>query len=123
VDFRIAHPFSSDNYIRLGDNVFVGRSCEFNCSSKIIVGDNTMIASNTTIVDAAHDTQKEQKLKTISEEIIIGNEVWIGARCVILKGVSIGTGAIIGAGSVVNKSIPEYEIWAGTPARFIKLRT
>jgi acetyltransferase-like isoleucine patch superfamily enzyme len=121
-DFRIEHPFSANNYIQLGDRVFIGRCCEFNCTSKIIVGNDTMIASNTTIVDVGHHTEKGNNLKSVSEDINIGSEVWIGARCVILKGVSIGNGAIVGAGSVVNKSIPEYEIWAGTPARFIKSR-
>ena len=52
----------------------------------------------------------------------IGNDVWIGARCLIKGGVSIGTGAVIGMGSVVTHDIPPYEIWAGNPARFIKKR-
>ena len=50
----------------------------------------------------------------------IGNDVWIGARCLIKGGVSIGTGAVIGMGSVVTHDIPPYEIWAGNPAHFIK---
>lgn len=52
----------------------------------------------------------------------IGNDVWIGARCLIKGGVSIGTGAVIGMGSVVTHNIPPYEIWAGNPAHFIKKR-
>ena len=50
----------------------------------------------------------------------IGNDVFIGAKCIILKGVEIGDRSIIGAGSVVTKNIPNDEIWAGNPARFIR---
>lgn len=52
----------------------------------------------------------------------IGNDVWIGNRALVLQGVKIGDGAVVGAGSVVTKDIPPYEIWAGNPARFIKKR-
>ena len=59
---------------------------------------------------------------TNSRPIIIGNDVWIGARVIILPGVHVGDGAIIGAGAVVTKEIPEYEIWGGNPAKHIKNR-
>ena len=52
----------------------------------------------------------------------IGNDVWIGAKCLIKGGVTIGDGAVIGMGSVVTKDIPPYEIWAGNPAKFIRKR-
>lgn len=52
----------------------------------------------------------------------IGNDVWIGGRCLIKAGVQIGNGAVIGMGSVVTKDVPAYEIWAGNPAKLIKKR-
>lgn len=52
----------------------------------------------------------------------IGNDVWIGAKCLVKGGVTIGDGAVIGMGSVVTKDIPPYEIWAGNPAKFIRKR-
>lgn len=52
----------------------------------------------------------------------IGHDVWIGAGVIILRGCNVGDGAIIAAGSVVTKDIPEYEVWGGVPARFIKKR-
>lgn len=52
----------------------------------------------------------------------IGNDVWIGNRALVLQGVTIGDGAVIGAGSVVTKDIPPYEVWAGNPAKKIKDR-
>lgn len=56
------------------------------------------------------------------KKTIIYNDVWIGSHCLIKSGVTIGNGAVIGMGSVVTKDIPEYEIWAGNPARFIRKR-
>jgi len=55
-------------------------------------------------------------------DVIIGNDVWIGARCTILAGVKIGTGAVIGTGSVVTKDVPPYAIVGGVPAKVIKYR-
>lgn len=52
----------------------------------------------------------------------IGNDVWIGSKCLIKGGISIGDGAIIGMGSVVTHDVPPYEIWAGNPAKFIRKR-
>ena len=53
---------------------------------------------------------------------MIGNDVWIGSKCLIKSGVIIGDGAIIGMGSVVTHNVPPYEIWAGNPARRIRSR-
>ena len=58
----------------------------------------------------------------IDKSIIINDDVWIGAHSVILPGVTIGKGAVIGAGSVVTSNIPEYAVAVGVPAKVIKLR-
>lgn len=55
-------------------------------------------------------------------DIIIGNDVWIGANCIILDGLTIGDGAVIAAGAVVTKNVPPYAIVGGNPARIIKYR-
>ncbi|CAM4121592.1 Hexapeptide repeat of succinyl-transferase [Pedobacter westerhofensis] len=123
--FKITQPFSGLNYIQLGDNVFVGADCQFNSSTQIIVGNDCLIASNTTFVDTGHENVLGtliNKQPCNFEKIVLGEDVWIGTHCSILKGVTIGNGSIIGAGSVVNKSIPANQIWAGVPARFIRNR-
>lgn len=53
-------------------------------------------------------------------KVIIEHDAFIGAGCIILKGVTIGACSVIGAGSVVTKSVPPYQVWAGNPAKFIK---
>ena len=60
-----------------------------------------------------------QKIKPV----IIGDDVWIGGRVIILPGVTIGNGAIVGAGAVVTRDVPEYAIVGGVPAKVIKMRT
>ncbi len=125
IDFRIGRPFSKENFIKIGDNAFIGRSCEFNCSGKIIIGNNVKIGSSTVIVDVGHEISAHTTINNqpvTVKDIHIEDDVWLGTRCVVLQGVTIGRGSVIGAGSVVNKSIPEYEVWAGCPARFIKKR-
>ena len=64
----------------------------------------------------------ENKLELLKKESTIGDDVWIGLNVTILSGLNIGDGAVIGAGSVVTKNIPPYEIWAGIPAKKIKNR-
>ena len=123
--FRVQHPFSSENYVKLGDGVFIGNDCEFNSATNITIGDNCLIASRNIFVDGGHEVDPNKIIKEqgiIISPIVIGSDVWIGTDCKILKGVTIGDGAVVGAGSVVNKSIPPYEVWAGVPAKYIKKR-
>ncbi|KAF2328707.1 acyltransferase [Flavobacterium ginsenosidimutans] len=126
VDFRILNPLNESSYIKLGNKVFIGHACEFVCNEKIIIGNNCLIASKTTINNTRHEYKVTANINTqpiISEAIILEDDVSIGTSCVILQGVTIGTGSIVAAGSVVNKSIPANEVWAGVPAHFIKKRT
>lgn len=125
VDFRFWQPFDDSSFIKLGEKVFIGHACEFVCNTKIVIGNNCLIASNCTINDTGHEFQPNANINSqpiTSKPIIIEDDVWIGTSCVILQGVTIGSGSIIAAGSVVNKFVPPYEIWAGVPARFIKKR-
>lgn len=125
VVFKITQPFSETNCIKIGERVFIGNGCEFNCSTRILIGNDCLIASNTTFVDTGHATRPEKNInqqECLFEEINIAEDVWIGTHCVILKGVTIGKGSIVGAGSIVNKSIPPKQVWAGVPARFIRNR-
>lgn len=126
VDFRIWQPFDNYSYIKLGDKVFIGHACEFVCNEKIIIGNNCLIASKTTFNNTGHEYKINMNINLqpiTSKAIILEDDVWIGTSCVILQGVTVGTGSVIAAGSVVNKSIPPNEVWGGVPARFIKKRT
>ena len=106
---------------RIGEKVFMNHNCSITCAEEITIGDACNIANNVVIVDHDHRLGKvgvENGLE--STPVHIGRNVWIGANAVILRGVSIGDGAIIAAGAVVNHDIPAHEIWGGIPAKKIK---
>jgi acetyltransferase-like isoleucine patch superfamily enzyme len=125
IDFKVDHPFRDDNYIKIGDATFIGRNTEFHTSTKIIVGNDCMIASQCIFAGVGHEYRKDLPINnqpTTVGDIVIEDDVWLGIGTKVLQGVVIGKGSIIGAGSLVNKSIPGNEVWAGCPARFIKNR-
>src|SRR5690554_3494159 len=111
--------------IYIGANTRIHGSC-IHAKSKITIGKNCLIAGNCQIIDSnGHETLMERPLDRIfsmdkPREIIIEDNVWIGANCIVLKGVKIGSGSIIAAGSVVVESIPENVIARGNPAQVIK---
>jgi len=98
-------------------------------SKKIVIGKNCNFGGNTFIWDTDFHSL-EYKARRINDyskvknaSVYIGNDVFVGANSIILKGVTIGDRVIIGAGSVVCKDIPADEIWAGNPVRFIHNNT
>jgi acetyltransferase-like isoleucine patch superfamily enzyme len=87
------------------------------------IGDDCQIAAGCILSDVHHpyeDTSVPMNtIETEFQSIVLEQDVWLGSSVVVLKGVRIGQGAIVGAGAVVTKSIPPYEIWAGVPAKKI----
>lgn len=95
--------------------------------SEVTIGENVMMGQECLMYTRNHKFEDINKTMDSQgfekpEPIVIGNDVWIGARVTILPGVHIGNGAIIGAGAVVTKNVPDYEIWGGNPAHFLKSR-
>jgi maltose O-acetyltransferase len=115
----------SGRNISIGDNSGIGVNAFL--SGAISIGKNVMMGKDVMIIGTNHEFLRtdlpmiEQGLQP-NREIKIGDDVWIGARAIILSGVSIGSGVIIGAGSVVTKDIPDWAIAVGNPARVIRYR-
>lgn len=126
--FQINKPFTmyAGSYIRVIKNGhleinggFINEGVEITCASKISIGKGATIARDVVIRDYDGHTIELPNYQ-ISKPITIGENVWIGNRAMILKGVNIGNGAIIGAGSIVTKDVPAGVIVVGNPARVIK---
>lgn len=117
--------FGSGRDIEIGDNSGIGINCHL--PSNVKIGKDVMIGPDVLIIGENHDfsdinvPMRLQGYKS-SEPVRISDDVWIGARVIILPGVKIGKGVVIGAGAVVTKDIPPYAICVGNPARVIKFR-
>lgn len=110
--------------LRIGNNSTLGYGTVVSVSKSITIGNNCMIAPNCIIMDSDDhpiNPQKRLNREGITKEeikpVIIGNNVWIGSYCTILKGVNIGDNAIISAHSVITKDVLPNCIYAGNPAR------
>lgn len=98
---------------------FLNSDVKIRCMESITIGNNVKISHNVTIMDSdAHTVLRDGYVKT--KPVVIGNNVWIGTRATILKGVHIGDNCIIGAGAVVTKDVPSNCTVAGNPARIIR---
>lgn len=120
--------FFGDGLIEIGDNVDIGNNTIIYSSAKgggVKIGSNTMFAANCYIIDTDHGIAAEPLIRqqqNTSAPISIGSDCWIAAGCKILKGSTIGDGAIIGAMSLVKGNIPEKAIAVGIPAKPMKYR-
>lgn len=113
---------TSNSIIQIGNNVGIS-GATLSSNSRITIGNSVLIGSGVLITDSdAHSINpkfRSDKTKIKSSPIIIEDEVFVGARSIILKGVTIGRGALIGAGSVVSKNVEAFAIVAGNPAKKI----
>lgn len=115
--------------IVIGDNVLIQKDCHIGAINSIIIGNNVLLASKVYISDHSHgDITKEALLlppaqrKLYSKgQVIIEDNVWLGEGVVVLPNVTIGENSIVGANSVVTKSIPRNSVVAGNPAKIIRV--
>lgn len=112
--------------LEIEDSVYVNRYTIFDASTSIHVESGTMIGPQCYITDHDHGTSLDAPIgqqSSIDEPVHIKSDVWIGAGVIILKGVTVGKEAVIAAGAVVTKSVPERAIVAGVPAKVIGERS
>ena len=122
VSLWLSEDAGADPRISLGNAVYVGRNTYLGSYLPISIGDNCLIGAYSYVISGNHRFERRDipicRQGMSGAAIEIADDVWLGTYVVVLPGVTIGRGAIVGAGSVVTKSIPAYEIWAGSPAKF-----
>lgn len=115
-----------------GGDISIGYNCSINPYTVLYghggltIGNNVLIAGHCMIIPSNHnfdDVEKPINRQGQTQKgIVISDDVWIGSGCRILDGVTIGTGAVIAAGAVVNRDVPDFAIVGGVPAKLIRMR-
>nr|WP_259013912.1 acyltransferase [Emticicia fluvialis] len=123
------------NYIRIGDNFYIGRDSQIECDAEI--GNNVIFGNRVALVGkydhhyqqtgvptrlAAQIRDGNYNWKGIESKVVIEDDVWVGYGVIIMSGVKIGMGSIIAAGAIVTKDVAPFSIYAGVPAKRISDR-
>jgi acetyltransferase-like isoleucine patch superfamily enzyme len=120
--------FMSPQNITLGDNVYLGKGTEIDAAGGVIIGNGVIFGPEVCMYSRTHNFDSDDlgalpfDNKFIVSQVTIKDYVWIGRRVLILPGVTIGKAAIIGAGSIVSRDVPDYAVAAGNPAKVIRYR-
>ena len=105
--------------IHIGNRVYINGGCLFMARGGITIEDDVQIAANVQLISNNHDPYERQIL--LCKPVLIRQGAWIGAGASILPGVCVGKYAIVGAGSVVTKDVPDYAVVVGNPASVVKM--
>ena len=112
--------------IKVGNNVGINEFCWLSADGGIRIGDYVRIGPHVDIISFDHNySDSSRTIKSQGKstgKVVLEDDVWIGAGAIITKGVNVGEGAVIGAGSVVTEDVPEYAVVVGSPAQVIKYR-
>lgn len=122
-DLRTILFAKGDAKIKIGDGCGISNAALF-ATEEITLGNNVFVGGGTHIYDTDfHWIDYKRRITEaggVTKPVVIKDGAFIGAGCIILKGVIIGEKSVIGAGSVVTKDVPDGEVWAGNPAKYIK---
>jgi len=107
-------------HITIGKNVFINFDCTFLALGGITIEDDVLIGPKVSLITENHPLNPEERKGLTAKPILIKKNAWIGANATILPGVTIGENAVVAAGAVVSKDVPDNTIVGGIPAKFIK---
>lgn len=122
-DVRILTPFICDfgNRVKFGKGVFLNHSAILSASGGIEFEDGVMVAPGVRIATINHDLNNRHTIYTYGK-VIIKKNAWLGMNVTVCPGVTIGRYAVVGAGAVVTKDVPDYAVVAGVPAKVIRMQ-
>jgi virginiamycin A acetyltransferase len=127
-EFVVIRAVGGSGDIIIGEYCYINPHCTMYSGNGIKMGNYVMIAPNCSIMPTNHamgqrnEVMRNQGFLPSKGGVICEDDVWIGANVVLLDGTYIEKGAVIAAGSVVNSRVPAYQIWGGSPAKFIRER-
>ncbi|TAK50674.1 MAG: acyltransferase [Bacteroidetes bacterium] len=110
--------FLTGRNITIGNYTAINRKCYLDGRVGITIGNSVSISPEVYIISLSHDSQSPEFV-TVGKKVVIEDYVWIGARAMIMPGVTLSKGCIVAAGSVVTKDVPPYTIVGGVPAKKI----
>lgn len=108
--------------LKIGQRCLINVGCQFDLASSITIGDQVQVGPEALFLTASHEigTSDQRAGTLIASPITVGDGVWIGARSIILPGLTIGSGSVVGAGSIVTRNIPPCSLAMGQPARVVR---
>ncbi len=125
VNIRPGVYFGSGKNISMGDDSMLGQDSIIGSTADVVIGKDVMMGPQVLIYTSNHGMEAETPMRLqplASAPVRIGDDVWIGARCIILAGITIGDGAVLAAGAVVAADVPAQAIVGGVPAKVLKYR-
>lgn len=115
-----------DPHLQIGHRSYIGPGVFLGASAPLTIGADCLIGAYSYLITANHEFKNPDipvRLQGYTHApITLGRDVWLGCHVVVLPGVTIGDGAVIAAGAVVNQSVPPFEVWGGVPARKLSQR-
>ena len=114
---RVKYPW----HLQIGQDCWLGEDCWIDNLTEVHIGDNVCISQGAYLCTGNHNWS-DPAFGLLVEPIVLRNCSWVGARALIGPGVVMGQCAVAAAGSVINKSVPEFEVYAGNPAHFVRRR-
>jgi maltose O-acetyltransferase len=125
VNIRPRVYFGSGRNISIGDDSMLGQNSIIGSTAAVVIGNDVMMGPGVLIYTSNHGMEpgipmRRQPLQCAP--VCVGNDVWIGARCILLPGITIGDGAVLAAGAVVTSDVPANAVVGGVPAKVLKYR-
>lgn len=107
-------------FTTIGKNVYINHACSFLDLGTISIGDDVLIGPKVNIITEGHPLNPSERKALTAKAVVIKRNAWIGAGATILPGVTVGENAVVTAGAVVNKDVPDNVVVAGVPAKIVK---